>query len=106
MCLSTTIAALFGLSFAGCNAFQGLGPDPLSQTDAVEVSLSRGGTGYMIRCPQSTASCLSRVQAVCQGPFNVIPPAGRGPKVQALVDLEIRAVNTDNPYQLIVACDR
>jgi hypothetical protein len=106
MCFSTTIAALFGLSFAGCNAFQGLGPDPASQTDAVEISLPKGEYAYLIRCPQSTASCLSRAQAVCQGPFTVIPPAGRGPKVQALVDLEIRAINTDNPYQLIVACNR
>lgn len=106
MCISTTIAALFGLSFAGCNAFQGLGPDLASQTDAVEVSLPKGGTGYMIRCPQSTASCLSRAEALCQGTFKVIRPGGSGPKVQALVDLEIRVVDTDNPYQTIIVCTR
>ncbi len=106
MCFSTTIAALLGLSFAGCDAYQGLGPDPISNTDASEISLPQRETGYLIRCPQSTAACLSRAQAICQGAFKVIPPAGRGPKVQALIDLEIKVVNTDNPYQVTIACSR
>ncbi|MGJ0507067.1 MAG: hypothetical protein ACR652_08010 [Methylocystis sp.] len=105
MCLSTTFAALLGLSFAGCDAYQGLGPDPVSHTDAVEVSLPQGATAYAIKCPQSMASCLSRAQAICQGPFRVVAPAAHGPRVQALVDLQIRTVETDNSGALTAVCN-
>jgi len=104
MCFPTAIAAMLGLSFVGCDASGDLGPDPLTQTEAITIALPHKERGYLIKCPKSTASCITRAQAICQGRFNVIPPIGRGPKVQALIDLEIRVIDTDNPSEIRIAC--
>jgi hypothetical protein len=99
------LAAIVGLSAVNCEAARELGPDPISRTEAVAVSLPQNQAGVFIKCPRGTADCLSRAQAVCQGRYRVVPPAGRGPKVQALVDLRIETINTDNPYVLRVVCE-
>ena len=105
MCFSSALAAIIGLSAVDCEAARGIGPDPVSHTDALEISLLHKETGVLIKCPQATAACISRAQAICQGRFRVVAPSGRGPRVQALVDLKIEAINTDNPYQIIVFCE-
>jgi hypothetical protein len=105
MCFSSAIAALVGLSAVNCEASPVLGPDPVSRTDAAEISLADKEVGFLIECPQGTADCISRAQAICQGNFRVVPPSGRGPKVQALVNLKIETINTDNPYKIRIVCE-
>jgi hypothetical protein len=105
MCFSSMLAAIVGLSAVNCEVAPGLGPDPVSRTDAIEISLPRKETGLLIKCPQGTADCISRAQAICQGRYRVVSPAGRGPKVQALVNLSIEAINADNPYEVRVVCE-
>ncbi len=105
MCFLATIAAMLGPSVVGCDPFQGLGLDPASHTDAVVVSLPHREQGYFIKCPQSTAACLGRAQAICQGPFRVLPPTGRRPKIQALIDFQIKEVDTSNPSEITVICN-
>lgn len=95
MCFSSMFAAIVGLSAVDCEV-PGLGPDPVSRTDAIEISLPRKDTGLLIKCLQGTADCISRAQAICQGRYRVVSPAGRGPKVQALVNLSIEAINANN----------
>ncbi len=105
MCFSTGIAALFGLSFVSCNALATPGPDPSTDTVAVPIAIRESPVAYRISCPRATASCLSRAEAVCGGRYRLVSPAGRGPRVQALVDLKIAVVDTDNPYEITVACE-
>jgi hypothetical protein len=105
MCFSTGIATLFGLSFLSCNALSVPGPDPSTDTVAVPVSMKESRAAYRISCPRATASCLSRAEAICGGRYRLVHPAGRAPRVQALVDLKVTVVDTDNPYEITVACE-
>ncbi len=105
MCFSIGIAALIGLSFLSCDASAALGADPTTETMATPIALPEGPTAYRISCPRATAACLSRAEAVCRGRYRVVSPAGRGPRVQALVNLKTALVNTDNPYEITVACE-
>jgi hypothetical protein len=105
MCFSSAFAALIGLSAVNCEAAPGLGSDPVSHTDAVEISLPDKEVGVLIKCPQGTADCISRAQAICRGNFRVVAASGRGPRVQALVNLKIETINTDDPYKLRIVCE-
>lgn len=105
MCFSSALAAVIGLSALNCEAARELGPDPVSHTDAIEISLPNKELGFLIKCPQASAACISRAQAICQGNFRVVAPSGRAPKVQALVNLQIATINTDNPFQIRVVCE-
>lgn len=105
MCFSAGLAALFGLSFMPCNASPAPGPDPSTVTDAVPIATPESPVTYRISCPRATASCLGRADALCGGRYKVIPPPGRGPRVQALVNLKVVLVDTDNPYEITVACE-
>jgi hypothetical protein len=105
MCFSSALAALIGLSSVNCEAAPGLGPDPVTHTDAAEISLTEKESGIVIKCPQGTADCISRAQAICQGNFRVVPPSGRGPRVQALVNLKIETINTHDPYKIRIVCE-
>ena len=105
MCFSSALAAMIGLSALDCEAARGLGSDPVSHTDAVEIFLPHKETGFLIKCLQATAACISRAQAICQGRFRVVAPSGRRPRVQALVNFKIEVINTDNPYQITVICE-
>jgi hypothetical protein len=105
MCFSSLLAALVGLSAVDCEAAAGLGPDPVSRTDATEIALPHKEAGYLVQCPRATADCISRAQAICRGRFRVVPPSGHGPRVQALVNLNIVAIDTDNPDRIRFVCE-
>ncbi len=105
MCFSAGLAALFGLSFMPCNASAAPGSDPSTVTVAVPITTSESAVAYRISCPRATASCLGRADALCGGRYRLIYPKGRGPRVQALVNLKVVLVDTDNPYEITVACE-
>jgi hypothetical protein len=105
MCLPSGLAAMFGLSFIYCNAEPNPGPDPYLNTYASEVFSARDQIiGYKVSCPKSTADCLSRAQAICQGAYEVVDRPMRSPRLQALVNNEIVTINTDNPHELLIKC--
>jgi hypothetical protein len=105
MCFSSALAALVGLSAVNCAATPELGPDPISHTNAVETTLPNKQAGFLIECPQGTADCISRAQAICRGNFRVVAPSGRGPRVQALVNLKVETINTDDPHKISISCE-
>ncbi len=91
------------LALAGC-ASSRLGFEPATGTLAAPTHLYRQTIGYKITCDRGMASCLRRAEAVCGGAYKIAGWPSRSPRVQALVDLRIVTVNTDNPKIIYIAC--
>ncbi len=104
MCLPHGIATLLGLSFAFCDASPNLGPDLKSNTDAAPITLAHKRRALKITCPEGAASCMSRADAICGGNYETVGSAASSPRAQVLVDLRLVTVNSDSPYELVVAC--
>ena len=95
---------LFCVALMGCASPQ-LGYDPVTGTAAVPAKLPRGLPGFRITCPRGTETCVRRAEAICRGRFSIGGWPQKSPRVQALIDTEIKLVNTDNPNLIYIVCN-
>jgi hypothetical protein len=101
----SAVSFAFGLILTGCEASSQLGFDPATSTVASQIRLYRTETGYKITCEKGTRFCLQRAEAICGGRYKIAGWPSKSPRVQALINMQIAAVNTDNPNIIKIVCD-
>ena len=100
----SAVSFAFGLLLTGCASSQ-LGFDPATGTFASEIYLYRTEIAYKITCENGTRFCLQRAEAICAGRYLIAGWPSKSPRVQALLDMRIETVNTDNPGVIKIVCD-
>ena len=100
----STVSFAFGLLLTGCASSQ-LGFDPATGTFASEIYLYRTEIAYKITCENGTRFCLQRAEAICAGRYLIAGWPSKSPRVQALLNMRIETVNTDNPSIIKIVCD-
>jgi hypothetical protein len=101
----SAVSFAFGLILTGCEASSQLGFDPLTSTVASRIHLFRTEIGYKITCEKGTEFCLQRAEAICGGRYKIAGWPSESPRVQALINMRIVTVNTDNPSIINIVCD-
>ncbi len=101
----SAVSFAFGLILTGCEASSQLGFDPATSTVASQIRLYRAEMGYKITCEKGTRFCLERAEAICGGSYKIAGWPSKSPRVQALLNMRIETVNTDNPSIINIVCD-
>jgi len=92
------------LALAGCASSQ-LGFDRATGTIASETRIYRNVRGYKIVCDRGMDYCLQRAEAICGGrSYKIAGWPAVSPRVQALVNMQIVTVNTDNSKIIYIVC--
>lgn len=100
----SAVSFAFGLILTGCASSE-LGFDPATRTFASEIRLYRSEIGYKITCENGTRFCLQRAEAICAGRYLIAGWPSKSPRVQALLNMRIETVNTDNPSIIKIVCE-